>query len=310
MHGYDFYTDPDTGKRWGIELSTGEVREAVTIEAVAGTIYYTPEQQRDIERRKQAMLERLEREENARLQREAHRKLGNSFYFIPTSERFDGLSPATVTRLIYLNTFLALDNHKLMLTQRSALRKNDLQDVLGVSKSTVNRFVDEVTPQYIQVTDSGLLVNKDVFMRGKIHNPQHEQLMKFYCAGVQTLYKAVETNMHARLGNLFKLLPFVNIEWNLLCRPECVMEKDLNKIELLSMADFCGLIRFDVAHLNDLVSSYKEIVFDVDGRKELFCAMTYDGVHTGTAKICINPHILYSGTCPDNVKGFSALCRV
>ena len=197
-----------------------------------------------------------------------------------------------------------------MRTQRSPLRKNDLQDVLGVSKSTVNRFVDEVTPQYIQVTDSGLLVNKDVFMRGKIHNPQHEQLMKFYCAGVQTLYKAVETNMHARLGNLFKLLPFVNIEWNLLCRPEYVMEKDLNKIELLSMADFCGLIGFDVAHLNDLVSSYKEIVFDVDGRKELFCAMTYDGVHADTAKICINPHILYSGTCPDNVKGFSALCRV
>ena len=302
--------DDSTGQTLAVERCTGEVYDTFTGTFAIGTQFITPEQQRENSRRKQAMLERLEREENARLQREAHRKLGNSFYFIPTSERFDGLSPATVTRLIYLNTFLALDNHRLMRKQRSPMKRDDLHEVLGVSKSTANRFFDEVTPQYIQETDTGLLVNKDVFMRGKIHNPQHEQLMKFYCVGVQTLYKAVKISKHARLGSLFKLLPFINIEWNLLCRPECVMEKDLNKIELLSMADFCELIGFDVSHLNDLAASYKEIVFDVDGRKELFCAMTYDGVHADTAKICINPHILYSGTCPDNVKGFSALCRV
>ena len=134
--------------------------------------------------------------------------------------------------------------------------------------------------------------------------------MKFYFDGIQTLYRACDPEQRGRLGILFKLLPFVNIEWNLLCRPECAMETDLSKVELLTMADFCALSGFDVKHINDLVRSYRDITFDVDGHKELFCSITYDGVNKAGAYICINPNILYSGKFPENVKVLGALCRV
>ena len=310
MEGYETVVDDRTGELYSVRRSTGEVSYAHTVVVPEGTVFYTPEQQEEAARKRKAEQARREKEERRGWQQAEHSKLGKQFYFIPTSETFEGLAPETVTRLIFLSTFLDLDIGRLMLTRRKQMKRADLPEVLDVSVSTARRFWKSVSPRYITETESGLTVNTDVFKRGKIRNPRHEQLMKFYFDGVQTLYAACNPEQRGRLGILFKLLPFVNIQWNLLCKPEYVTEADLNKVELLSMGDFCALSEFDVKHLNDLVRSYRGITFDVDGHKELFCSLSYNGVNKAGAHICINPNILYSGTFPENVKVLGALCKI
>lgn len=308
-YGYEFFTDSNGGESFFIHRGTGEVIPPVTHTVPQGTFFVTPEQQEENRRRHEAAERRQFKEDLRSYQRENHSSLGKDFYFLPTVETFDGISPEMVTRLIYLNTFLHLNSNRLMLTQRTPLSRDDLPKVLKVSRSTARRFWNMVSPKYVCEAESGLVVNDKVFKRGKLNNKEHLQLMKFYIDGVRTLYTATDTGKHNRLGDLFKLLPFVNIEWNLLCYPEYAAEKDLDKIKLLSMAEFCRLIGYDVAHLNDLVSTYRGITFNVRGRKELFCSMIYDGVHNSEAKTCINPNILYSGSEPEKVKVLGALCR-
>lgn len=310
IFGYDYVVDGKTGKTLAVNRGTGEVTDTIDMTVPVGTYFVTPEQQEENTRKRKAAQERREREERQRWQQAEHNKLGKQYFFIPTNETFDGIAPEMVTRLIYLNTFLDLDKGRLMLTQRTQMTRANLPVVLGVSVSTAKRFWKAASPQYITETESGLTVSRDIFKRGKIRNPKHEQLMKFYFDGIQALYKACDPEQRGRLGILFKLLPFINIEWNLLCKPECVTETDLSSLELLTMGDFCALTGFNVKHLNDLVRSYREITFDVDGHKELFCSIAYDGINKAGAYICINPNVFYSGMFPDRVKVLGALCRL
>lgn len=283
-----------------VRRSTGEITQAVQCCLPVGTISYTPESQ-------EIYRERQEREQRSELRRLINNPLGN-FYFVPISEQFSNIAPETVTRLIYLNTFIGYDN-RLMLTERTPMKRKDLEGVLSLSKSTVWRFWQEVCPTYIKEQDNGLMFsNNIIFKRGKIkHTKEYIRYQKFYIKGIRRLYKTTERNNHRQLGYLFKLLPFINIEYNLLCYNP--LETDIEKLELISIADFCKMIGYDIAHLSKLLYIYRNILFDIDGRRERFCAITYDGVNKSNAKICINPHILYSGSDYNKVEILGAFYK-
>ena len=85
--------------------------------------------------------------------RKNNEPLGN-FFFIPLEECFNDISPETVTRLIYLNTFTKYNSGQLMLTQRTPMKVTDLTFVLNVSKSTVIRFLEEACPYYLTIQAS------------------------------------------------------------------------------------------------------------------------------------------------------------
>lgn len=301
MQGYEYMTDEDTGKVMAIRRATGEITEAVLCCLPVGTISYTPESQ-------ELYKERKEQEQKKHLRRETNKPLGD-FYFIPTSEQFTNIAPETVTRLIYLNSFVGYDDNKLMLTQRTPMKHRDLAEILNVSKSTISRFWKEVSPAYITESDSGLIFsNNIIFKRGSIKNAkEYLQYQKIYINGVRKLYEATERNNHRQLGYLFKLLPFINLEYNMLCYNP--LETDIEKIELVSIADFCKMIGYDIAHLNRLMSIYRSIQFDVGGRYERFCAITYDGINKNNAKIFVNPHILYCGSDYNKVEILGAFCK-
>lgn len=300
LQGYEYIADENTGKTMAVRRATGEITEAVQCCLPVGTISYTPESQ-------ELYKERKEREQRNELRRAMNNPLGN-FYFIPISEQFANIPPETVTRLIYLNTFVGYDN-KLMLTERTPMKRKDLAKILNVSKSTISRFWKEVSPAYITESDSGLIFsNNIIFKRGSIKTTKgYVQYQKFYINGIRKLYEATERNNHRQLGYLFKLLPFINLEYNMLCYNP--LETAIEKIELISIADFCKMIGYDIAHLNKLMYIYRSIQFDVGGRYERFCAITYDGVNKNNAKIFVNPHILYCGSDYNRVEILGAFCK-
>lgn len=228
------------------------------------------------------------------------------FYFARQQEQFTHISPESVSRLIYLNTYMSFNGNKLMLTERTPMKRSDLSKVLGLSASTVSRFWKEVSPAYIVEQKDGLVfANHDVFIRGSLSKTS-ERFQKFYIDGVRRLYNSVPRANDRQLGYLFKLLPHINIEYNLICRNP--LEKDIERVELVSLADFCNMVGFDVAHVSKLLRIYSNIRFDVGGRTERFCAIAYDGVHKSGAKIIVNPHILYSGSDYSKVEVLGVFC--
>lgn len=265
-----------------VDVATGEVLDEVPY----GTTVITPEQ------RKRNAEKKKEREEH-----ELNRNRGKQerYIFIDMMCQFEGLKPSTATELIYLSTFADYDC--ILKTQKkNDIKRTNLWKILGVSERRALSFWKEVSPAYITENENGQLVlNKSVFKRGKIDGKEGKDYQQFYFKGVRRLYNAVSTREHKQLGHLFKLLPFINIEWNVLC--DNPFETDLDKVELISMAEFCALTgNGDVSHVSRLKKAYSNVRFDVDGKQQRFCTMVYDGINERTAKICVNPEVLYVGS--------------
>lgn len=299
---YHDFQDPETGIWYREHEDTGEIVELRDIRIEAGSTVHSPRQMEAYRKKKEEERKRV-------LKQAANNPLGR-FYFVPTYEQFIGVSPISVTRLIYLNTFISYEGNRLMLTERTPMQRKDLARVLGVSNATVSRFMNEVCPAYITEDTEGLLfTNGGVFKRGALPRKQYCQYQKFYIDGVRRLYAGIDKAYHKQLGYIFKLLPFVNIEYNLVCNPASIMETDLEQIQLISVAEFCEWIGFDVAHLNKLVAAYSAIRFEVEGKRERFCALSYDGVNKANARIFVNPRVMYNGSDYNKVAVLGAFCR-
>lgn len=269
-----------------VNQNTGEVVKYTTVLLPCdGSSYITAE---DKERNKLAKQERIDRA----IRRD---RSGEHYYFVSRDTNFEDISPASTTRLIYLSTYMRYSDNHLMLTQRTSMRRRDIAKVLGLSDRTSYSFLNEVVPRYVRESESGCLVLCDeVFKRGRMKRKEFNPYQQFYDDGVRQLYKAANGKYHKQLGYLFKLLPYISIEFNLACFNP--YETDIDKVELISISEFCKIINYNVTHIDRLLNIYNTVRFDVNGRQERFCTMIYNGIDTKNAKICINPAVFYAGT--------------
>lgn len=284
IQGYEMLED-EAGKQVAVELATGAVYDTVNISAPVGSIIYTPEQQRVYKERKKQEQEEYLKSKSCGVKKP-------SYTFVMTTADFTNVSHANLTRLIYLSTYLSYHNSELRKGERHRITKKELPHILGISESAVRRFWCEVCPQYIyEEIDGTLKLNPDVFSRGKT-----ERLIAFYIKvfkkGMKSLYESVPKSKHKHLGYVFAMLPYVNIEHNILCYNTA--EEDINKIEPMNMKDFCTEIGFDYRHVDRLHDIFKSITFDVDGKKELFCSIIRN-TYNGKELMVINPKVFYSG---------------
>ena len=296
---YDFFFDEKTGEVKAIDKATGEVVDTINRRCVVGTKDYTPAQQRRYDERK-----KKEQEEYFKSKRNGKKQ---SFTFVSVSEEFDGVSAANLTRLIFLSTYLSYHDNEIRVTERRKLTRNELSCVLCVSDSTADRFWKEVNPKYITEDESGeLKLNQDVFVRGKMKG-----LMAFYikvfAKGMRDLYISVPKSKHKALGYIFAMLPYVNVEHNILCRN--TDETDINCIEPMSMQEFCKKIGYDYRHVDRLHNIFKSLTFDVgDGKQELFCSIIKNE-YTGKQLMIVNPRVFYSGNNAEAVSEFGVFYR-
>lgn len=256
----------------------------------------------------QEEIQRRAREKQKRLEREAKRRTTKEkFFFVRSDREFELLSAATLTRLIFLGTYCNYDG-VLMVSERQPMLHGDLPKILKLGKTATNDFWNEANPEYITEDANGYLhLNAILFHRGRMKRKQCNPYQQFYHDGVRKLYNVVSSRKHKQLGYIFLLLPFVNREYNLLCHNP--YETDIDKVELMSIAEFCERIGYDVTHIDRLLKIYDGILFDVDGRKERFCTITYNGINRCNAKICVNPNIFYIGHEYKAVEILGVFCR-
>lgn len=299
VQGYDMITDFD-GKAIAVQRATGECSEAVTVLMPAGSIWYTPEQQQDYKERKKAAQQReLEKE-----MRKQWRKNTPAFCFVSVEEQEQGIRPATMARLVYLATYLGYAG-VLKRSERRFMKFSDLGDVLYLKKSEVHSFWKEVKDKYVFLNEHGYLCMHDSFARrGKItYGGRYQQI---YNSAVQALYKSTGSMRHKYLGYVFQMLPFVNVEYNILCKNP--METNLDCIEQLSIDEFCIEIGYSPANRARLMKAYSSITFPVNGKQEQFCVFITKSADIGSTKIIINPHILYHGKMDLETQILGVLC--
>lgn len=299
--GYN-YQQLEDGTVLAVSLKTGEVTEARHATIPAGSVIMTPE---DIA----AQIERKRQQQEFFLQRKSNEQLGK-FFFLAINSTLNSLSPATVARLIYLSSFLRFGTDCLYITQRTPMKVSDLQKVMGLSDTTIYRFLKDVCPSYLfSDEDENLHIDTSIFRRGGL--PKKEGLgshQKVYIDAIRNLYRATPISNHKQLGYIFLMLPFINIQYNVLCKNP--YETDILHVEPLTVREFCELIGHSYSTVARLRDAYSKIRFVVNGQPELFCAFVSDGNNLDDARIFVNPHVFYSGTNHRNVEILGHFCKI
>ena len=296
--GYDYIVDSETGESLAVQRSTGEVLPAVNVTVPAGSGIITPEA-------REAERERREQQREYFLEKQIPKILGK-FYCLALNNRFENLSPSAVARLVYLGTFIKYGTDRLYLTKRTPLTKKLLPEVMGVSEDTVCRFLDEVREYVFEDEEHNLHIQNPIFIRGKLPS-ENGGYQKIYIDAVRKLYAEAHVKNHKQLGYIFLMLPFISVEYNILCRHP--FAKDIEDIQPLTLKEFCEAVglSYNRTTISRLKKVYSGIQFVVNGSPELFCAFVTDGKKHDGDKIIINPRILYSGRNPEQVRNLLQL---
>lgn len=206
------------------------------------------------------------------------------------------LSEGNYARLIYLATYLDYDQ-RLKKTLNKLMTKKDAEGILGLSRAEFYRFWREVTEaKYIVEDADGVLqLSETLCFKGKV-KPKGLGIIRVYINQMRKLYEATPPRGHRYLGAVFRMLPYISVKYNVLCWNP--LEEDIDKVEPMTLSDFCALTGRGEKRVTDLRNAYKNIKFAMDdGVTRWLCAFVRSDVGgLGEQEIIvINPRVLFMG---------------
>lgn len=225
---------------------------------------------------------------------------GNGFVWLiysPTEPYLDALSPGSLARLVYLSTYMCYDR-RLSSGSKSSLSFNDLPALLNISQRMVYKFWDEIKPLHLLTSDSkGLSFNSHLFRKGKLSRQvvwnlytQGKYAIRLNITAVRHLYRSVSARAHKQLGYIFRILPYVNREYNIACHNP--LETEIDKICPMSAGDFCDAVGYDRLHAYQLLPSLLKL--SLPGNQPL-CNVIRQGKSERIGGIIISPYLYYAG---------------
>jgi hypothetical protein len=226
-------------------------------------------------------------------------ELGNFiFHIFKDTDNFKELKPQTAARLMYLSTYLGYKDNQLMITERKPMVKKDLKEVMQLKRSTFNGFYKEIIDGgYLLPIEGGLYLSTKHFDRGKLSKllspNKNYRFTKVFIEATRKLYLSTEQNMHNCLGYIFKLIPYVNLQWNILCHNP--LEQDKKHIEPMTVGELCNKIGYDVSKAGRLLQTFSKVLFEWNGEQQKFCSFVYENEKTNM-RIFVNPNIFYAGS--------------
>lgn len=294
--GYELVRDDQTGESLMVHHATGEVFKATYMVVPKGSWACTPD-----------MQERYKQREAEEQLKARWRKDCRKYYFMLAEDV--GLRPATAARLTYLATYMEYDTGRLLISQRRQMCWGDFPQLLGVSTAEVYRLRKEVTGKYIFDHGDGLYMADKYFLRGRLpRNETDRRYQQLYIEAVRELYRKTPNSRHKYLGYVFRMLPYINTEYNILCHNP--NEKNLDYVMPLAVSEFCKEIGYAEENRSRLLRVYAGITFDVKDHSERFCAFVSNGLDIDTAQIIVNPRVIYKGSQIDRVDILGKFCEL
>lgn len=264
-------------------------------------VLFPEDQEREKQERERRAKSATAREE---YERSRYREKGERYCFVSSSHSLD-LPPVDAARLIYLSTYMRYD-HYLWTNSRSVapMKKADLHQILDVSNDTANRFWRNVKSKYLfEDLDGSLYLDTQWFIRGRLRAKKFSEYQQFYDLAVRRLYQTATPGSLKKIGYIYDMLPFISREFNILAANP--LETDLDKVIPLSITQFCNLTGLTRSNIHRVLKQLCEIRFKTNRRSERFCSVVYNGSDLESAKIVINPSVLFVGSNINRVKVYS-----
>lgn len=223
-----------------------------------------------------------------------------SVYHISQS-LFPALNGSYITRLMFLSTYMNYDGH-LTDVKNVRLSKLQIKALLGISDREFNRFYNKLISESILLEyESGIQVNPNIFTRGTLSptdlavlSKDEKYVTRIYINAIRKIYNTATIKSHKVLSYFFQVMPYVNREYNIVCHNP--LEKDLEKIESMTLGEFADVIGYDKSNISRLCNILFSPTFKINGKE--ITAMRYvlnKSFDKNTYSMFINPRVYYAG---------------
>lgn len=174
-----------------------------------------------------------------------------------------GLDPSTITRLIYLATYIDYNNRKTNLLVKygqykkvEPMTRADIKKVMKLSDDVFRRFFKELNEKSILFEiDNNFYISNKYFEKGAINNKEIDEVKlnneytRIFIDTTRNLYEGSSTRQHKHLGYVFKLIPFLNYSRNILTYN--TEETNFYNMNFLGLKDVCKLLGVNSDEGND-----------------------------------------------------------
>lgn len=221
----------------------------------------------------------------------------STFFFYKYDELLDYIEGDTATafRFLYLCSFADKRGYIMVNDQKYCTRQKDFVEIFDKTDSTVHGYVEELyKDNLIFNTDDGKYqVNMDFYSTKLDDDIFRQNSIRAFRRAIKSLYHNSSPREHSKIGEILKIVPFVNIYNNIICKnPKC---SNSDEIEPMTIQEVLSILRPD--------SDYGRKIF-----KELEMLTVNDEFVIGIfesagEKHCImNPRIFYGGNDPQNLQ--------
>lgn len=194
-----------------------------------------------------------------------------------------------IAKLFYLAT---------LMNYNGMVRGNPVKiaEKLGIDRTTYKAFYGRMQKAgVLQEVDGGVMVNPECFTKGKNKNPPKDMSKaRAYIESIKYVYENISITSHVYLGTLFKLLPFINHQHNVLCcNPH---ETDKKKIKYVTLGDLVDLL--GVGETTMRIIKKELLSLRMKNGKGVFMGFIGDPDERKMFFI-VNPQFIYGGTLQD-----------
>ena len=213
------------------------------------------------------------------------------FIFKEDSKKVDklesNLTDSDIIKTLYLATYLDYDSY-LKFDSGKIMNKSDIKQIIGVNKNLFGTWYNKMIKLKIITEDNkGIHMSKNYYIKGVITKTKDYNRM--FIEGTRQIYEDNKNANHTMIGQMIRLLPYVNAHTNVLCwNPTEVDTEKIVPITIGQLAKYFGYSG-DEKRLMRAMSKIR--VFDSHPLVLFF----NDGDVTSESYLMFHPKVCYSG---------------
>ena len=196
-----------------------------------------------------------------------------------------------ITRLFYLATYVDFKGY--LIYEDGFMIRKCMQELLKMSREKFTNYFNKMKKCEIFIIDEfkNIKINKNYFTKGEIDNEIKEYYgyTRLYINTIRYLFENVIDSNKKRLGNYFKLIPYIHRQSNVLCLNPNSRYEEIQIMTLYELKEIMGYSKNGVrGFINELFSIKLK-----DGSPMIgFFVMSPD---FWKSVVVVNPKIVYGG---------------
>jgi len=282
-----------------IDEETGEFKEHVLFDEL-----------QDVTRKRKLANTMTTTEEFKKMQEQY---LGSfTFFIFKNMDKLEKvLSDSDLVKFLYCASFIKTDNVLKLDNNHKYINKKMLQDLLKIGSKAFYKFYNNLIIHKLLIENKNkLYINVFLFWKGskinyrKTAEEKLQNYIRIYIRTIRELYENTNIRQHKNIALIYKLIPYTNFHFNILCNNPNEMEEEL--IEPLKIKDIIKILGYNKTN----ITRFKHKLYSLKyNNYNIFMSVQANGDYTDSI-IIINPLFFYRGTNINNLKYLISLFKI